>query len=781
MSAKIFGSGIRRREDPRLITGGATYTDDLSLTGMVHAAMVRSPHAHARIARIDTSRAKQSVGVLAVYTGADIQTLKPVPCAWLLPNADLKVATYPAIASERVRYVGDIVAVVVAETAYQAHDAVDLVDVDYEPLSATLDPQQAIKAGAPQLHVDAPNNVAFHWTVAGGDVDAAFASADVVVKERIVQQRLIPNAMEPRSALAQYSGATGELTLWNTTQNPHIVRFICSSVTGVPEDRLRVVAPEVGGGFGSKIAVYAGDLVTVFCAMTLNRPVKWTETRSENYQATTHGRDHVQEVELAAKKDGTVIGLRATSWSAMGAYLSTAAPGIPTILHGLMLSGVYAIPAVKEDVYGVYTNATPVDAYRGAGRPEATFLVERMMDRLAGELKLDPADVRLKNMIPKFDNGHAVVTGLVYDSGDYPAGLRKVLQHVDYPALRREQAEARRTGRYIGIGMASYVEICGLGPSQVAGAVGFQGGLWESAIVRVHPTGKVHVFIGASPHGQGEETTFAQLVANEIGVDVNDVKVVHGDTDLTPMGWGTYGSRTTAVGGAALVFATRKVKEKAKVIAAHLLEAAVEDMDYADGRFFVKGSPGKAKTIQEIALMAHVAWNMPAGVEAGLEASMFYDPPNFAFPYGSHVAVVEVDAATGQVALKRYVALDDCGPQINPVIVEGQVHGGVVQGIGQALWEHAIYDESGQLLTGSMLDYALPRADMLCEIEVLNTVTPSPHHPLGLKGVGEAGTIASTAAVYSAVLDAVAPLGVHTLQMPLTPERVWRGIQDAKR
>ena len=778
MSSRIFGSGIRRREDPRLITGAATYTDDLSLPGMLHAAMLRSPHAHARITKIDASAAKNAPGVTAVYTGADIgDALKPVPCAWLLPNANLRIATYRAIATDTVRYVGDVVAVVVAESSYQAHDALELIEVDYAPLPCTLEPQAAMQAGAPQIHADVPNNEAFSWSVSGGDVDAAFRNADVIVKERIVQQRLIPTAMEPRAMLAQWSAASGELTLWNTTQNPHIVRFLCSVVTGVPEDKLRVVAPEVGGGFGSKIAAYPADFITVFCAMRLNRPVKWTETRSENYQATTHGRDHVQEVELAAKKDGTILGLRAATWAGMGAYLSTAAPGIPTILHGLMLSGVYNLPAVHEDVHGVYTNTTPVDAYRGAGRPEATFMIERMIDKLARELNMDPADLRLKNMIPRFENGHNVITGLVYDSGDYPAGLNKVLEHVRYRDLRREQADARKQGRYIGIGLASYVEVCGIGPSQVAGAIGFQGGLWESAIVRVHPTGKVQVFIGASPHGQGEETTFAQLVASEIGVDVSDVKVVHGDTDATPMGWGTYGSRTTAVGGAALILATRKVKEKAKVVAAHLLEAAVEDMDYADGKFFVKGSPDKAKTIQDVALMANVAWNMPAGVEAGLEASMFYDPPNFTYPFGSHLAVVEVDPETGHVELKRYVALDDCGPQINPVIVEGQVHGGVVQGIGQALWEEAVYDGSGQLVTGSMLDYALPRADRLCDIEVLNTVTPSPHHPLGLKGVGEAGTIASTAAVYSAVLDALAPFGVQTMKMPLTAERVWQAIQ----
>lgn len=781
MSTRIFGSGIRRREDPRLITGTATYTDDITLPDMIYAAMLRSPHAHARITRIETGRAAAEAGVIAVYTSADIgDALQSIPCAWLLPNADLKVAGYPCLAKDTVRYTGDIVAVVVAENQYQAYDALELIEVDYEPLPVVVDPESAANDGAPLLHPDIPGNQAFHWVVNGGDTDAAFADAEVVVKDRIHQQRLIPNAMEPRSAVAQYSSASGDLTLWNTTQNPHIVRFLSSVVTGIAEDRIRVIAPEVGGGFGSKIAVYPGDFLTVFCAKTIGRPVKWTETRSEGYIATTHGRDHIQEVELAGTKDGKITGLRCTVHAGMGAYLSTAAPGIPTILHGLMLSGCYDIPAIKEDVYGMYTNTVPVDAYRGAGRPEATFMVERIVDLFATEIGVDPAEVRRRNFMPPFTDGHDTVTGLTYDSGNYPAALDKALDHVGYPALREEQAIGRENNRYLGVGLSSYVEICGLGPSQVAGAIGFQGGLWESAIVRFHPTGKVHVFIGASPHGQGEETTFAQIVADEIGVAPDDVKVFHGDTDMTPMGWGTYGSRTTAVGGAALALSVRKIKEKAKVIAAHLLEAAVEDMDYDDGNFFVKGSPDQSKTIQDIALMAHVAWNMPNGVEAGLEASTFYDPPNFVFPYGAHVAVVEVDPNTGQVDLKRYVALDDCGPQINPVIVEGQIHGGVVQGIGQALWEEAVYDETGQLVSGSMLDYALPRADRLPEIEVISTVTPSPHHPLGVKGIGEAGTIASTVAVYNAVIDALEPLGVTRVDMPFTPERVWRAIQDAK-
>ena len=790
MSSRIFGSGIRRREDPRLITGSATYTADITLPGMAHAAMLRSGHAHARIRRIDTSRAASAPGVLAVYTGTDVEgALQPMPCAWLLPDADLRVAAYPCIAKDVVRYTGDIVAAVVAETPYLAHDALDLIEVDYEPLPSVTDPEAARKPDAPQVHAaDADGaaiagNQAFHWVVAGGDVDAAFAAAaadGVVIRERILQQRLIPNAMETRGAVAQYNRASGELTLWNTTQNPHIVRFLCSVVTGVPEDRLRVIAPEVGGGFGSKIAAYPADFVTVFCSKMLGRPVKWIESRSENYQATTHGRDHVQDVELAATKDGRITGLRCTVHAGMGAYLSTAAPGIPTILHGLMLSGCYTIPALREDVHGVYTNSVPVEAYRGAGRPEATFMLERLIDLLARRLEMDPADVRRKNFIPKFDDGHEVVTTLNYDSGDYPGALEKLLEHAGYKALREQQAAGAASGKRIGIGLSSYVEICGLGPSQVAGAIGFQGGLWESAIVRVHPTGKVHVFIGASPHGQGEETTFAQIVASEIGVDAGDVKIVHGDTDATPMGWGTYGSRTTAVGGAALAMAVRKIRDKAKVLAAHLLEASAEDMEYEDGRFFVRGSPDKAKTIQDVALMANVAWNLPEGMEAGLEASTFYDPPNFVFPYGAHLAVVEVDAATGQVELTRYVALDDCGPQINPTIVEGQVHGGVVQGIGQALWEGAAYDDNGQLITGSLLDYALPRADRLPPIDVISTVTRSPHHPLGVKGIGEAGTIASTVAVCNAVHDALAPLGVTRVDMPFTPERVWRAIQQAK-
>ena len=781
MTTRMFGSGIRRREDPRLITGRASYTDDITLPGMAYAAILRSPYAHANITSIDPSEAKCQPGVIAVYTGKDIEGhLNPIPCAWLIPDSNLITPDHPAIAKDKVRYVGDAVAVVVAESRYQAEDALEHIDVDYEPLDATINPKASTQDGAPQVHDDVPNNIAFKWTVAGGEIDEAFEKADVVVRDTINLQRLIPNAMEPRSAIAQYVAPTGNLTLWGTSQNPHIARFLSSVVTGVGEHKVRVIAPEVGGGFGSKIPYYADEAITSFCAMQLGVPVKWTETRSENYQATIHGRDHVEEIEMAATNDGEILGLRTTVYAGLGAYLSTAAPGVPTILHGLMYSGAYHIPAVYGDIYGVFTNATPVDAYRGAGRPEATTLVERLVDLVAAATGIDPLEVRRRNLIEAFEENQDVSTGITYDSGNYEVALDKAANHIGYDALREKQEAMRAEGRHIGIGVCSYVEICGLGPSQVAGAVGFQGGLWESAIVRFHPTGKVHVMIGSSPHGQGEETTFAQILAGELGVPVDDVDVIHGDTDNTPMGWGTYGSRTTAVSGAAIAIASRKIKDKAKTLAAHLLEADAADIEYDDGKFFVKGSPDEHKTIQDIALMANVAWDMPEGMEPGLEASAFYDPPNFTFPFGTHIAVVELDPTTGHIELKKYVAVDDCGVQINPMIVEGQVHGGVVQGTGPVLWEGAVYDEDGQLLTGSLLDYAMPRADNFPDIEVLSTTTASPHHPLGVKGIGEAGTIASTAAVYNAAMDALRPLGVNTIDMPLTPTKVWQAINQAQ-
>ncbi len=779
-TTRIFGSGIKRREDPRLITGKAKYTDDMHLPGMAYMAILRSPYAHARIKSIDTSAAKAAPGVVAVFTGADVEM--NAPCAWLIPNSDLKTPPHPVLAKEKVRYAGDAVAIVIAESRYQAQDAAELIRVDYEPLGAVVNPEEATKDGAPQLFDDVPNNIAFRWVMSSGDegVEKAFAEADMVVSERIVQQRLLPTAMEPRAALAQWNSGTEELTIWCTSQNPHIHRFILSGMTGVPEHKVRVIAPEVGGGFGSKIPVYPDEALVAWSAMKLNRPIRWAETRSENYITTIHGRDHVEYVEMAATKDGKVTAIRGTVYAGMGAYVSTAGPGIPTILHGLMYSGAYAIPHIRCESIGVFTNTTPTDAYRGAGRPEATFLVERLMDKMAAALGMDVVEIRRKNLIPKFENGYTVATGLTYDSGDYIPALEKALAKIGYENFRKEQAEARAQGRYLGIGVTTYTEICGLGPSQVAGAIGFQGGLWEGAIIRVTPVGKVQAIIGASPHGQGEETTFAQLVSDELGYPVEDIEVIHGDTNNTPMGWGTYGSRTTPVAGAALVKAARKLKEKARALAAHLLEAAVDDIEYADGKFYVKGSPDNFKTIQDVGLMATLAWNLPPGMDPGFEESQFYDPPNFVYPFGTHIAIVEVDPETGHVQLKRYVAVDDCGPQINPVIVAGQIHGGIVQGAAQALCEGVIYDDNGQLLTGSMMDYCLPRADMFPNFELDHTVTPSPHHPVGVKGVGETGTIASTPTIYNAILDALRPLGVEHIEMPATPYRVWQAIQDAK-
>ncbi len=780
--ATLFGSGIKRREDPRLITGAATYTDDVKLPGLTYAAILRSPYAHATIGKIDVSAAKAAPGVLAVYTGADIKDrVVPVPCAWNVPNCNLKVPLHPLLAHEKVRYVGDGVALVVADSRAAARDAIDLIEVDYDPLPGVVDPEKAAQKGAPQLHADVPNNIAFTWVVSGGDAEKAFNEAPVKVKQRIVQQRLAPTAIEPRAAVASYNKGSGQLTLWVTSQNPHIHRFLCSVMLKLPEHRVRVIAPEVGGAFGSKIPAYADEVLACLAAMDLGRPVKWTEDRSENYKVTTHGRDHVQYVEMCGTRDGRITGLRTRVYAGLGAYASTSAPGIPTILHGLVYSGAYTIPNIHGTIYGVYSTTTPVDAYRGAGRPEAAYLVERLVDIYAREIGMDPVEVRWKNFIPKDKFPYTVATGLTYDSGNYEAALDKALAMLDYKKYRAEQAQARKDGRHIGVGVVSYIEICGLGPSQVAGAVGFGAGGYDSAIVRVYPTGMVRVYIGAKPHGQGEETTFAQIVADEFGYPVENVEIVAGDTETTPQGWGTYGSRSTAVCGSAVKVAAQRVKEKAKKIAAHLMEANEADLDWKDGTFRVKGSPDQGKSFAEVALMANVAWNMPAGVEPGLEATAFFDPTNFVYPFGTHICTVEVNPDTGEVKILRYIAVDDCGPQINPMIVDGQVHGGVIQGIGEAMQEIMVYDADGQLITGTMMDYAVPKASQMPTIEVAHTVTPSPVNPLGVKGVGEAGTIASAAAVVGAVCDALAPLGIRHIDKPLTPARVWAAIQAAKR
>ncbi len=778
---KLFGARIKRRDDPQLITGKATYTDDLKLPGTAYAAFVRSPHAHARIKNVDVRKARTHPGVVAVYTGRDIaDKLTPIPCAWLIPNSDLKVPARPVLAVDRVRHVGEAVAVVVADDRYTARDAAELVSVSYDLLPVVVNQEKATQPGAPQLHGDVPSNISFTWKAAGGDAEAAFKAADVVIRQRFLNQRLIPNAMEARAVTAQFNSGTGDMTAWITSQNPHIHRFVLSVVLKMPEHKIRVIAPEVGGGFGSKIHVYPEDALVPHLSRELGRPVKWAEDRRENYLATTHGRDHITDLEVAAKKDGTILALRGKTYANLGAYLSLAAPGVPTILHGLILSGCYTVGAIDYTVLGVLTNTTPVDAYRGAGRPEATYLIERVLDLVAQKTGLDVVEVRRRNFVARDKFPYTNVAGLIYDSGNYQTALDSALKMIDYPAFRKEQEATRRQGRYLGIGFSSYVEICGLGPSPVAGAVGFQGGLYGSAVVRIAPTGKVTVFIGESPHGQGEETTFAQVVGDQLGVPFDDVEIVSGDTALTPMGWGTYGSRTTAVGTGAIVTACGRLIEKGKKIAAHLLEAAEQDIAFQDGRFSIRGSPDKMKTIQEVTLMATLAWNLPAGVEPGMEASAFYDPPNFVYPFGTHVCTVEVSGETGEVKLLRYVAVDDCGNKINPMIVDGQIHGGVTQGLAQALFEAAVYDENGQMLTGSMMDYAVPKAHQLPMFETASTVTPSPHHPLGIKGIGEAGTIASTAAAANAVIDALAPLGITHLDMPLTPQRIWRAINQGK-
>lgn len=776
----VFGSPLKRREDPRLITGQGNFTDDIQLPGMVYMAVLRSPHAHARIKRIDVSAARRAPGVVAVYTGKDLEgKMGTIPTAWLVPDSDIKTPPHHALAVDKVRYVGDGVALVVAEDRYTARDALELIEVEYEELPAVVDQEEAMKEGAPQLHEEVPNNIAFRWK-AGEVPNEVFDQAEVVIRRRFRQQRLIPNPMEPRSAVAKYNPSTGEMTIWCTTQNPHIHRFILSGVLGIPESKLQVVAPDVGGGFGCKIPVYPDEALAGYVARDLRRPVKWTEERRENFVATTHGRDMILDVELAGRRDGTLTALRVRNTANMGAYLSTAAPGVPTILHGLIVQGPYKIPQVAVEVIGVMTNTTPTDAYRGAGRPEATYQIERMVDLFADEIGMDPVEVRRKNLIRAEEFPYDNALGLQYDSGNYHRALEKALEMIDYDAFRKEQEEARKQGRYLGIGFSTYVEICGLGPSKVAGAVGFQGGLWESATVRVHPSGKVSVFTGASPHGQGEETTFAQIVSQKLGVPFEDVEIIHGDTNRISMGWGTYGSRTTPVAGSAIAIACDRILEKAKKIASHALEASEADLEFEGGAFRVKGVPDKKISFQDITLKAYLAWDLPEGVEPALEAQAFYDPSNFVYPFGTHICVVEVDGETGQVELKRYVAVDDPGPVINPVVAEGQVHGGIVQGIGQALWEGAVYDGRGQLISGTFMDYAMPKARFFPNFETAFTETPSPVNPLGVKGIGETGTIASTPAVVNAVVDALKPFGVKDLEMPLTPEKVWKAMQQGR-
>ena len=772
-----FGASIKRREDPRLISGLGTYVDDIKMVGMLHLALVRSPYAHANIVSVDTSAAKAVEGVVAIYTGEELaDQLGSLICGWVVP--DTKEVPHPPLAIGKVRCVGDAVAAVVATDPSIAADAATLVDVDYEPLDAVANAEEATKDGAPLVHDEVTNNKGFEWEVGGGDVDQAASESEVRVSQRIVNQRLIPNSMEGRAVITDYNPGTNHVTLWTSSQIPHLVRLLLALVTGHPEHQIRVISPDVGGGFGSKLYLYAEEVIAFVIAKDLAKPIKWIEGRQENYLATTHGRDHIGDWEITGNRDGTITGLQGTVYANMGAYLSTFAPAIPTYLFGLMLVGPYTIPNIRCKVIGVFTHTTPVDAYRGAGRPEATYVVERMLDLFAAEIGMDPVEVRRKNLIPAFSDGYEVATGVSYDSGNYEAALDMALGMIGYDDFRKEQAEARKQGRYLGVGLSTYVEICGMAPSAVAYALGARAGVWESALVRVHPTGKVTVYSGASGHGQGHETTFAQVAAAEFGIPVEDVEVVESDTAQVQQGTGTFGSRSAVVGGTAIHMSAAKIKDKARRIAAHMLEAAPEDVVYEDGKLFVQGVPAEAKTFQEIALASYWYDGLPEGLEPGLEATSIFDPKNFTWPFGTHICMVEVDPDTGDTKVLRYVAVDDVGNVINPMIVEGMVHGGVAQGIGQALLEEGIYDADAQLITGSMLDYAIPKAENVPSFETARTVTPSPANPLGVKGAGETGTIAASPAVINAVVDALSPFGVRHLDMPAKSEKVWRLINQ---
>ncbi len=763
---------MKRKEDPRLIQGLAHYVDDLVLHGQLYAAFVRSPYAHARMRSIDPAAARRAPGVVGVFTGEDIRgKIGNVPCAGDLP--ELRIPPHPALALDKARYAGEPVAVVVADDRYRARDAADLVDVDFEALPAVTDPQKALQKNSPLVHEQFNTNRACYWKLEGGFPDKAFKKAHRVVKQRLLNQRLIPVAMEPRGVLAQHDAGEDSLTIWSSTQIPHLLRTQIAAMLSVAEMKVRVITPEVGGGFGSKLNVYGEEALVAWLSRALGRPVKWMETRRENFLGTIHGRDQIDDVELAVARDGTITALRCRILADFGAYHQLLTPVIPT-LTGLLILGAYKIPAVEVEYVGVFTNKMATDAYRGAGRPEATFIIERLVDLVAMELKKDPAEIRLKNFPKPKDFPYAVPTGIVYDSGDYAASLKKALVVSGYQKLRAEQKKLWKQGRYLGVGLSTYVEICGLGPSSAAPpAIGW----WESATVRIEPTGSVTVLTGSSPHGQGQETSFAQMVADEFGLSPDAVVVLHGDTRAVPYGIGTFGSRATAVGGTAVHMSLQKLKQKLARMAAHLLNAAPEQIVFRDGRFEVKGRPRQSKTLMEAAGAVFTAKSLPPGFEPGLEATTFFEPQNFTFPFGAHVCVVEVLPETGDIKVLRYVAVDDCGKVINPLLVDGQIHGGIVQSLGQALLEEAIYDENGQLVTGEFMDYAIPRAWDVPRFETGRTVTPSPVNPMGVKGVGEAGTIGATPAIVNAVVDALRPLGVRDIPMPLKRERIWQLFQ----
>ncbi|MFC3146720.1 xanthine dehydrogenase family protein molybdopterin-binding subunit [Piscinibacterium candidicorallinum] len=784
--ANGIGARALRKEDARFLTGTGQYTDDIVLARQSYAFFVRSPHAHATITSINTQAAAAAPGVIAVYTGADVAAdkINGLPCGWLITSTDgtpMKEPPHPILAQGKVRYVGDHVAMVIAETLTQAKDAAELVEVDYEVHDAVVDVRDAAAGKGPAIHDAAPDNKCYTWAL--GDAaatDAAFAKAAHITKIDLINNRLAPNAIEPRAANAVYDRAGDSYTLYVSNQNPHVERLLMTAfVMGLPEHKVRVVAPDVGGGFGSKIYLYAEDVALTWAAKKINRPVKWTADRSEAFLSDAHGRDHVTHAELAMDKDGKFLGLRVHTQAAMGAYLSTFASAIPTILYATLLAGQYTTPAIHVVVDAYFTNTAPVDAYRGAGRPEATYLLERIVTRAGWELGLSQDEIRRRNFITSFP--YQTPVALQYDIGDYNQCLERAIKLADIAGFPARQAEAKARGKLRGIGLSSYIEACGLAPSNIAGALGARAGLFEAGEIRVHPTGSVTVFTGSHSHGQGHETTFAQVVASKLGIPYENVDVVHGDTGRIPFGMGTYGSRSISVGGAAIMKALDKVIAKGKKIAAHLLEASDADIVFENGEFKVAGTD-KKKAFAEIALTAYVPHNYPLDkLEPGLDETAFYDPTNFTYPAGTHIAEVEVDPDTGVVQVVKFTAVDDFGTIINPMIVEGQVHGGLAQGIGQALLENCVYDrDSGQLLTGSYMDYAMPRADDLPSFDVDTVVTPCTHNPLGTKGCGEAGAIGSPPALINAVLDALKPLGVKDLDMPATPLRVWSAIQSAR-
>ncbi len=777
------GAPRRRKEDARLITGRTMWTENITLPGMLHLAILRSPLAHARITRVDCAPALAQPGVVAAFSGRDVADVQgSVPTAWPVTE-DLVTPPHPPIAVDEVCHVGEAVAVVAARSRAEAVDALAAIEVDYDPLPVVLDLERALAEGADRAHSDLATNRAYDWvydsaqTGAGGSVAEALAGAEVVIRRRYGQQRLIPAFMEPRSVVADPTG--DQYTIWSATQIPHIVRFLVSVVTGTPEHKVRVVAPDVGGGFGGKLQFVPEELIAFVAAKRLGKPVTYTESRSDSLACAHHGRDMIQDVELAARRDGTVLGLKVHLTANLGAYLGTVGPGCP-LLGAFMYNGIYKFPAYRLECTGVFTNTVLVDTYRGAGRPEATFAIERVMDELAVELGMDPLDLRRRNWIGREEFPFTTAAGLTYDSGDYAAATDKALALLGYDELRKEQEQRRESGDSVqlGIGVSTYTEMCGLAPSRILGALRYGAGGWETASIRMLPTGKVEVVTGTSPHGQGHETAWSQIVADQLGVPFEDVEVLHGDTRTAYKGLDTYGSRSLAVGGIALYQACQKVVEKARPVAARLLECDPADLEFTGGRFQVRGHPDGGKTLADCSLAVFTAHDLPDGIEPTLDADAVYDPVNFSFPHGTHLCAVEVDTQTGRVTVRSYVAVDDVGKVINPMIVEGQVHGGVVQGISQALFEEAVYDADGNLLTGTFVDYTLPSAADLPDLVTDRTESPAPGHPLGAKGVGEAGTIAATPAVVNAIVDALRPYGVRDIPMPCTPERVWQAIQQ---